>query len=156
MRGVFRAVVRVVVPASVGFDEARWVRVEQIVRDALAERPPAVARRVTLFLRVLDAFARARSFRGFASLPNPKALRLLQALERSPLLLLRRGVWGVRTLAFMGCYADDQAGREIGYGVALSGWEARGRRQGDWPDRAGAAPPEPGVLPPASNDTPDA
>jgi hypothetical protein len=73
-------------------------------------------------------------------------LALLRGLERSPLLLLRRGVWGVRTLAFMACYAQAGARRRIGYAASPSGWEARGGVLGAWPDRGGAAPPESYVL----------
>jgi hypothetical protein len=136
----------VAVPSSAGFDEARWTRVESIIVGALNERPASVRGQVGLFLRALDIFSRVRHLRGLARLRAPQALRLMQALERSRVPLLRRGVWGVRTLAFMGCYADERARDEIGYVALPLGWEARGARAGAWPGRAGAAPPEAGSL----------
>jgi hypothetical protein len=146
MRLRFRAVVRAVAPSSSGFGEERWAHAEDVVGRALAQRPASVRRQVRLFLRVLDALAFLRFGRGLARLDAGEALRLLRALERSPLLLLRRGVWGVRTLAFMGCWTHPDARREIGYRARLRGWDDRGGTQGAWPGRAGAAPAEPWVL----------
>lgn len=146
VRALFRAVTRAAVPGSDAFDERCWTRAEAVVDEALSERPGSVRRQVVLFLRVLDMLAWLRFGRGLARLRPETARRLLAALERAPVLLLRRGVWGVRTLAFMGCYAPEEAHAEIGYGAVARGWEARGADQGPWPDRGGAAPPEPGTL----------
>jgi hypothetical protein len=146
VRGAFRALTVACVPAAAGFDEAAWARAEAIVDDALAQRPPAMRRQVALFLRVLGLLAVLRHGRGLGRLDPARTRRLLAWLERSPLLLLRRGTWGVRTLCFMGVYAQPQVRRDIGYAAALRGWEERGTTPGPWPERLGAAPPERGVL----------
>ena len=65
--------------------------------------------------------------------PDPQAAAGIQALLARDtvacpdewILALRRGVWGVRTLAFMGYYARPEAAREIGYRAAAAGWAAR-------------------------------
>jgi hypothetical protein len=41
------------------------------------------------------------------------------------MLLLRRGIWGLRTLAFMAYYERPEAAAEIGYRATARGWEAR-------------------------------
>lgn len=143
---LFRAVVRATVPSAEGFDEARWTRAEEIVEVSLADRTGAMRRQVVLFLRLLDVLARVRFGRGLARLDPGLARRLLGRLERAPVLLLRRGVWGVRTLAFMGCYGQEAARVHLGYAAAAAGWEARGAHQGPWPERRGAGAPEPGTL----------
>lgn len=146
VRGSFRAIARAVVPASAGLDEAAWIRAEDIVDEALADRPAGVRRQVVLFVRVLNLLSGLRFGRRLERLDAARTQSLLAALERSPLLLLRRGVWGIRTLAFMGYYGRDEARRSIGYAARPGGWEARGATQGPWPQRAGAAPAEPGVM----------
>ena len=145
-RSAFRAVARAVAPAAAELDEVAWMRGEARVEKALADRPAQVRRQVVLFLRVLGLLSWLRFGRSLDRLSAPRAYTLLAMMERSPLLLFRRGVWGIRTLAFMAVYGQDELRRGIGYAAAAGGWEARGAGQGPWPERGGAAPPEPGVL----------
>jgi len=146
VRSHFRAVARAAVPAASSFDEPSWLRAEEIVEDALAGRPARVGRQIVLFLRILAMLSRLRFGRGPARVPSRDLCALMASLERAPLLLLRRGVWGVRTLAFMGCYGQPEVRRAIGYAAAPGGWTARGVDQGPWSDRAGAGAPEAGVV----------
>lgn len=134
------------VPAAARLDGAGWARAEAIVEDFLSERPAAVRRQLLLFLRVLGLLTFLRWGRSLASLEPERARRLLGGLERSPLVLLRRGAWGVRTICFMGYYAQPEIRRGIGYAAVAGGWAGRGMAAGAWSDRDGAAPPEAGVL----------
>lgn len=115
-------------PDSVRLDEAGWAGVLDVIDRALADRPPAVRRQVALFLRVLDVLPVVRYGRRFRFLEAERRHRTLAALQDAPLLLLRRGVWGVRTLVFMGFYARDSAAREIGYRADPRGWSAPHRQ----------------------------
>lgn len=124
--------------------------------EALAPRPPGVRRQIALFVRVVGLVAFLRHGRRLESLAPERLRALLAGLERSPLLLLRRGTWGLRTLAFMGYYAQAEVRLELGYGAALRGWADRGATQGPWPDRMGAGAPEPFVLTADTSDGPDA
>ena len=146
VRGTFRAVARAVVPGSADLDERTWLHGEAVVDEALVERPRKVRRQVVLFLRVLALLGRLRWGRSLESVPSGTVRTLLAGLERSRLLLIRRGVWGVRTLAFMAVYTQPRIQAGLGYAASASGWEAHGGPQGPWPGRAGAGPPEPGVL----------
>lgn len=147
VRPLFRAVTLAVAPPSSSFDEGGWLRAEALVDETLADRPAGVRRQIVLFFRILDGLARVRFGRGLARLPVEKAVRLLRRLEGSPVLLLRRGVWGVRTLAFMGVYGQRDVRDALGYGAALRGWQDRPEgRQGPWPGRKGAGGPEAGIL----------
>ncbi|NJD20398.1 MAG: hypothetical protein FIA95_14100, partial [Gemmatimonadetes bacterium] len=105
LRGVLRTLAVACVPAASRLDAAGGARAETIVEDFLAQRPASVRRQLLLFLRLLGLLARLRHGRGLAALDPARARTLLASLERSPLLLLRRGTWGVRTLCFMGVYA---------------------------------------------------
>ncbi len=145
-RKTFRAVAAAAVPACDSLDESGWSRLEAIVEDALASRPHLVRRQLVLFLRLLDVAALLRHGRRMSSLPAGRARLFLSSLERARVLAIRRGVWGVRTLAFMGYYGRTAAGAELGYRALGGGWEARGAPAGPWTDRDGAAGPEPAVL----------
>jgi hypothetical protein len=142
----FQTLVRSVVPAAERLDQEGWTEVKQIVETALARRPGMVRRQVALFLRLVSLLAFLRHGRRFASLPPEKAHRFLGGLERSPLLFVRKGFWGVRTLALMGYYARPDARAALGYRATGGGWRDRGGRQGTWVGRGASGIPEAGVL----------
>jgi hypothetical protein len=114
-----------VVPQAEGLDADAWGDIEAIVADALASRPRPLLNQLALFFRVIDGAAIVRRGRRFDRLSEASRTRVLRAFERSPVLLLRRGFWGLRTLALMGYYARPEAKREIGYRAEARGWEAR-------------------------------
>ena len=121
----FRAVLNAVVPEAISLDDEVWREAQSIIARALAARPASVNRQIGLFMRLLDIASLVRYGRPLTALPVVHATRLLEALSRSRLLLVRRGIWGVRTLAFMGYYARAEAARAIGYRAAAAGWTAR-------------------------------
>jgi hypothetical protein len=121
----FRAVLNAVVPEAVTLGDDEWREAHAIIARALATRPSSVRRQIALFMFLLDAMSLVRNRRRFTALPATDAMELLEALSKSKLLLLRRGVWGVRTLAFMGYYARADAARAIAYRATAGGWAAR-------------------------------
>ncbi|MEJ2206197.1 MAG: hypothetical protein P8170_19060 [Gemmatimonadota bacterium] len=142
IRASFRAITRAVAPASSGLDEAGWRRAEEIVDDALSARPTSVRRQVVLFVRAVGMLSWVRHGRSLGTLDPDRMRRFLRSLERSPLLLVRKGFWGIRTLAFMGYYGQSEVRADLGYRANPGGWESRGGGQGPWQDRAGAGGPE--------------
>jgi hypothetical protein len=128
VRPVFRAVARSVAPGTRELDEDGWAELEAIVGDALSARPPEMRRQLRILLRAVEWGAVLRWGRRFTSLGPDRRDRLLAWLQDAPLLLLRRGFWGLRTLVFMGYWGREEARREAGYGARL-----RGRRQNDGP-----------------------
>lgn len=146
VRDSFRALTRAVIPASSGLDEAGWRRAEEIVDDALRARSASVRRQVVLFVRALGMLSWVRHGRSLATLDPDRMQRFLRSFERSPLLLVRRGFWGIRTLAFMGYYGQSEVRADLGYRADPGGWEHRGGGQGPWAGRRGAGVPEPQAL----------
>ena len=122
---VFRAVATCVVPEAVRLDAAQWDEMEAIVGRAVAARSRAVQRQLALFLTVLEWLPLLRYARRLSRLDPARRAAFLDWLQRAPLLLLRRGFWGVRTLVLMGYYGRPAAAREIGYRADARGWEAR-------------------------------
>jgi len=125
VRPTFRALAATFVPEAAALDEAGWTEAEAIVERFLAARPQAVRRQLALLVRLLDVLPLPRYGRRFTTLDPARRRRVLETLQDAPVLLLRRGIWGLRTLAFMGYYTRPNAQRAIGYRADPRGWEAR-------------------------------
>ncbi|HEX7122592.1 MAG TPA: gluconate 2-dehydrogenase subunit 3 family protein [Gemmatimonadaceae bacterium] len=126
VRPVFRAVAITVVPEAALLDAAGWTEFEALVERALRQRPPRVRRQLLMFLRAIDFLALTRCGRRFEQLDARQRVRILTALQDSPILLVRRGFWGLRTLIFLGYYAQPGVAAQIGYRAHRDGWLARG------------------------------
>ncbi len=122
---VFRAVATCVVPEATRLEVAQWDEMEAIVARAIAARPRSVRRQLALFLILLEWLPLLRYARRLSRLDAARRANFLDRLQRAPLLLLRRGFWGVRTLILMGYYGRPAAVTDIGYRVDARGWEAR-------------------------------
>jgi hypothetical protein len=125
VRPVLRAIGVSVVPEATRLDEAGWAAIEGTVAAALASRPAALQRQFLLFLRVVEWLPVARFGRRFTRLDPARRTRFLKSLQDAPLLLVRRGMWGLRTLLLMGYYGRPEAREEIGYRADPRGWTAR-------------------------------
>ena len=125
VRGVFRAVATTVVPEATRLEPPGWEELEGIVERFLEARPAALRRQLGLFLRVLQWLPLARFGRRFTGLDPSRRRRFLDGVQDAPLLLVRRGFWGLRTLVYLGYYGRAAAAAEIGYRADPRGWEAR-------------------------------
>jgi hypothetical protein len=125
VRDTFRAIAVTVVPEASALDEAGWNALEALVEKTLAPRPASIKRQLLLFVRAIEHLPRLRWGRGFSALGPEERTRFLSAFEHAPVLLLRRGFWGLRTLVFLGYYARPEAAAEIGYRADARGWATR-------------------------------
>ena len=126
IRPVLRAIGITVVPEAAQLDEQQWVALEEIVRGALTPRPRALQRQFILLVRAIQWLAVLRYGRRFTALDATRRERFLGQLQNAPVLFVRRGIWGLRTLLFMGYYGRAAGGRAIGYRADPRGWKARG------------------------------
>ncbi len=125
VRDTFRAIATTVVPEASALDEAGWKALEALVERTLARRPAALRRQLVLFVRAIEHLPRLRWGRAFTALGPDERTRFLSGLEHAPILILRRGFWGLRTLVYLGYYARPEAAAAIGYRADARGWEAR-------------------------------
>ena len=125
LQAPFRALAITMVPDAASLDERAWRDVDASIAQALARRPPSVRRQLALLIRVLDALPLLRWGRRFRHLGAGRRARFLDAIQYSPILLLRRGVWGLRTLVFLAYYARPDVQLELGYQATPRGWRAR-------------------------------
>jgi len=122
----FRALATTVVPEAEGLDGAGWAELERIVEEQLARRPEPIRRQFQLLIRLLHRLPMLRYGRTFPSLDPRRRTRFLLAVQNAPLLLLRRGVWGLRVLVQMGYYGQPARAADVGYRAHARGWDARG------------------------------
>ena len=125
MREEFRAIAKAIVPEASGLRPDEWLELEALVEEQLAPRPPAMQRQLVTFIRVIALLARLRFVRPLHRLSDVRVRRVLESLERSPVLVLRRGTWGLRTLVFLGYYTRPGVAASLGYRAHALGWEAR-------------------------------
>ena len=104
---------------------AWWSELERRILQALEARPPAVRRQLGVFVRVLEAASRIRYRTGLAGLDSRRRTALLESFAGSPVLLFRRGIWGLRTLVLLGWYTQPSVVSALGYRASPAGWEAR-------------------------------
>jgi hypothetical protein len=117
-----RAIGSVVLPSPEALDEEGWREAESIIEGALAKKSAGVKLQLQLFLRAVNLLPLATTGKTLVGLPLDRRRVFLERLHRSPLLPLRRGLWGVRTLLFMGYYNQDQIRKGIGYDADPWGW----------------------------------
>jgi hypothetical protein len=125
LRPAFRALASAFVPEIAAASGDEWAALEATFEHALAVRPPALRRQITSFIRLLDLTARLRFGARLAALDEARRSALLESFAGSRLLLLRRGVWGLRTLIMLGWYTQPAVIASLGYRAAPAGWAAR-------------------------------
>lgn len=129
----FRAVAVTVVPDAGRLTAEQWDRALAIVEDALADRPPALRRQLRIFLRLIEWLPVLRWLRSFTALELARRERWLALLQDAPLLRIRQGFWGLRTLCLMAYYGLPEIRGEIGYRAHPRGWAAERARRGEEP-----------------------
>lgn len=119
------------VPEIAEVDREEWREIVSVMEEALQDRPREMRRQLLLFVRVLDWLPVVRRGSRLGGLDREERTEVLEKLQDSRFLLVRRGVWGLRTLVFMGYYARPGVHARIGYRAHPDGWEAReGARRG--------------------------
>ena len=121
----FRSIAEAVVPDTQHMTPTEWQDFGAVIERALMRRPARMRRQLTIFLRLLNFLSFVRYRRSLQNASIQQRTALLTSIENSPLLLFRRGFWGIRTLVFMGYYARPQCGHALGYTAAARGWELR-------------------------------
>jgi hypothetical protein len=126
VRHILHAIATTVVPETASLDDRAWCELDQVIDDAVFRRGERVRRQLITFLRLLQSMAFARYAKPFTALDADRRVAFLESVERSRVLLVRRGFWGVRTLVFMAYYTRDDVAAAIGYHPSHDGWASRG------------------------------
>lgn len=111
----FEAIQRCLVPRSRGFDDARRRVSAELINGVLAYKSGLIRCKIALFLLLIDLCALVTGGRCFASLNEERQNQVMCRLFDSPVALLRKGFWGINTLAKMGVYGQECLYEELGY-----------------------------------------
>ena len=124
-RGLVRALAPAFVPEIETASPEQWEALERTFEHAVGLRSLEVRRQLGLFLKLLALLGWLRYGRSLTRTSVPTRTRFLDRLSRSPVLMVRRGVWGLRTLIMMGWYTQHGVIQSIGYRASREGWSAR-------------------------------
>ncbi len=123
-RAAFLLVVaRRIVPEAAALDEPGVAQLLAIIDRALMDRGADVRRKFGVFLGVLRWAPVVRYGRTFSGLRPERQDAVLRWFESAPLFPLRQGMWGLKSMVFMGYYARAEAWQEIGYAPAFDSLE---------------------------------
>ena len=106
-------------------NDVQWRAFYSVIDTALAKRPAKMVRQLKLFLKILNILSLVRYQRSLDRIDKSQRVKLLSGIENSKILLFRRGFWGIRTLVYMGYYANADMATSLGYRAAARGWELR-------------------------------
>ena len=124
VRRAFRSLAATILPSAAQLDAGEWQDVETRIEAALRARPPRLRRQLRLLVLALEWSPLLRHGRRFSSLDAPRRSEILERVQRSPALLVRRGFWGLRTLVLLGYYGRPETHAAIGYRADPRGWAA--------------------------------
>lgn len=128
MTGFLSAISAAIVPEAASLDAAAREEARGIMDGAIAARRPALRRQLSFFLFLLRWLPALRFGAPLDRLDAARQDRALRWFQESPVALVRKGFWGVRTIVMMGYYGRPAVGEKIGYAPAKNGNERlRGR-----------------------------
>jgi len=111
----FIALQRCLVPRSQHFSADQVHTSLQLVNRLLQQQTDSSRKKLGLFLRIIDILSILMGGRSFRNLSAVAQNRVMQRLFDSPIGLLRKGFWGLNTLARYGVYGQPDLYQEIGY-----------------------------------------
>jgi hypothetical protein len=110
-----------IVPETTDLDAAGLSRFFGIIDGALQDRPASVRRQFATFLGALRWAPLARYGSPFERLRDDRQDAVLRWFEDCPVSLLRKGVWGLKAMVFMGYYGQPETNELVGYAPDFDG-----------------------------------
>ncbi len=111
----FESLQRRLAPRCETFSPDQWQASRDRINQLLAKQPAKNRKKLALFLFIIDLFSFIVGMQPFRKLPPVRQDRILRTLFDSPVGLLRKGFWGLNTLAKLGVYGEPSLYEEMGY-----------------------------------------
>ncbi len=124
-----------IVPESVRLDDAGKQDFRDIVDGALSARPAKVRRQFGMLLAILRWLPMLRYGAPLDRLSPARQDAALGWFQDAPLMALRKGMWGLKAMVFMGYYGRPEGAAAVGYAPSFDGNAelARGAAPGSSP-----------------------
>ena len=113
----FEALQAALVPRSRDLNWSQREHGRELVNQLLAIMSAADRRALAQYLLAIDVFSLLYGLRPFQSLSETKQAALLGWLFDCPIPLLRKGFWGLNSLAKLSVYGQPSLGDNFGYHV---------------------------------------
>ena len=114
-RSVFLALQPVLVPRVRELTPEQHELGLELAETLLMDMAPAKRRKLTLFFAVINLLSLARFGRFAAGLDSEQCAHLCRFLFDNPVSLLRKGFWGINTLARLSVYGQPELAPQFGY-----------------------------------------
>ena len=111
----FEAIQNCLVPRSRTFTSEEQSRSQSLVNTVLAQQDKIATKKLALFITLIDVFSLAFHARSFRNISTKKQTSIMNLFFDSPIPILRKGFWGLNTLARLGVYGQKKLHEEIGY-----------------------------------------
>lgn len=111
----FEALQNSLVPLSKSFDDTQKKKSHELVNLVLADKSKTIHLKIALFLWLIDMSSILLGGHIFRNLSDEKQQRVLSFFFDSPLGLLRKGFWGLSTLAKIGVYGQPSVYPQLDY-----------------------------------------
>ncbi len=112
-----------IVPDIATLPEEEQMGVIGRIDDALASREPALRLQFLAFLKILKLSSLPRHFKTFDRIKPEQQDVMIKKFEDHAISKLRSGIWGVRTLIFMGYYGNPDRASQFHYTPSINGNE---------------------------------
>ncbi len=112
---------RRIVPETARLDSAGEDEFRAIISNALAARPAAVRRQIGILLKILRWAPVLRYGRPLERLAPASQDAALAWFQDGPVKLLRKGIWGLKAMVFMGYYGRAAGAQAVGWNPSLEG-----------------------------------
>ncbi|MSP92814.1 MAG: hypothetical protein EXR79_13585 [Myxococcales bacterium] len=119
-----RPILEAFVPAVAHATDAEVAAALARTDARLAREPAALRRQLRVLVTALHVLTFLFTLRTLRSLDIAARARFLLRVQDGPIGKLRLGVWGLRTLLFLGWYGNPQAGAALGWRASKYGWDA--------------------------------
>lgn len=111
----FVAIQKCAVPRSAEFSEEQAQESLRLVTRFLEDKPSGVRFKLVLFLIYIDALSLMRGAKVFPTLAAEEQRLILTGLFDSRVSLIRKGFWGLNTLARLGVYGQSSVYASLNY-----------------------------------------
>lgn len=117
LKNKFYNIISTLVPRSRGFTPEEKRRSFEIVNEFLEDKPGAIHFKIKLFFILIDITTFFKFFKTFKRASLEQRNEVCQYLFDCNIPLLRKGFWGINTLAKLSVFSQTTVHTDIGYQI---------------------------------------
>lgn len=111
----FETLQHCLVPRSKNFSVEQQKLSLTLIDRFINEKPILIALKIIIFIYLIDLVSTFKFGKFFSYLTNEQKNKLLNSFFDSPIPLMRKGFWGINTLAKLGVYTQQSIYPDIHY-----------------------------------------